>query len=212
MIAKDMLGYLPETPSQTAGPYVHIGLIPKQAGFDIFDNNLGETLVTPATQGTRIRVEGRILDGTGAPVRDALVELWQANAAGRYAHPADRQAGKAEDPSFRGWGRTGTDFATGLWAFETIKPGAVAGRAGHRPMAPHLNLWIVARGINLGLATRMYFGDEEAANAADPVLAIIEQPERRKTLIARSETRDGRPVYVFDIRLQGEGETVFFDI
>lgn len=212
MIPHDSLGYLPETPSQTAGPYVHIGLIPKQAGFDIFDNTLGETLVAAATQGTRIRVEGRIFDGTGALVRDALVEVWQANAAGRYAHPADRQAGKAEDPAFRGWGRTGTDFATGLWAFETIKPGVVAGRAGHRDMAPHLNLWIVARGINLGLATRMYFGDEAAANAADPVLAIIEQPDRRATLVAKAETREGKPVYIFDIRLQGEGETVFFDI
>jgi protocatechuate 3,4-dioxygenase, alpha subunit len=195
MIPRDTLGYLPETPSQTAGPYVHIGLIPRQAGFDIFDNNLGEALVTEATQGSRIRVEGRIFDGTGALVRDALVEVWQANAAGRYAHPADRQD-KPADPSFRGWGRTGTDFATGLWAFETIKPGAVAGRTGHRAMAPHLNLWIVARGINLGLATRMY----------------VEQPARRATLIARREARDGKPVYVFDIRLQGEGETVFFDI
>lgn len=211
MIPHDTLGYLPETPSQTAGPYVHIGLIPKQAGFDIFDNNLGETLVTPATQGTRIRVEGRIFDGTGALVRDALVEVWQANAAGRYAHPADRQD-KAADPSFRGWGRTGTDFATGVWAFETIKPGPVAGRSGHRAMAPHLNLWIVARGINLGLSTRMYFPDEEAANAADPVLNIIEQPERRKSLVARAEQHDRHTAYVFDIRLQGEGETVFFDI
>jgi protocatechuate 3,4-dioxygenase, alpha subunit len=206
------LGYLPETPSQTAGPYVHIGLIPRQAGFDIFENNLGESMVGPETRGERVRVEGRIFDGTGALVRDALVEVWQANAAGRYAHPADRQEGKALDPAFRGWGRTGTDFQTGLWAFETVKPGPVGGRTGHRPMAPHLNLWIAARGINLGLSTRMYFGDEEAANAADPVLNIIEQPERRKTLIARRETRDGRPVYVLDIRLQGEGETVFFDI
>jgi protocatechuate 3,4-dioxygenase alpha subunit len=211
MIARDALGYLPETPSQTAGPYVHIGLIPKQAGFDIFDNNLGETLVTDATQGTRIRVEGRIFDGTGALVRDALVEVWQANAAGRYDHPADRQD-KPADPAFRGWGRAGTDFATGIWAFETIKPGPVAGRAGQGPMAPHLNLWIVARGINLGLATRMYFPDEEAANAADPVLNLIDQPARRATLVARHEMRDGRPVYLFDIRLQGEGETVFLDI
>ncbi|WP_198369633.1 protocatechuate 3,4-dioxygenase subunit alpha [Roseomonas rosulenta] len=211
MIPRDRLGYLPETPSQTAGPYVHIGLIPRQAGFDIFDNALGETLVTPATQGTRIRVEGRILDGTGALVRDALVELWQANAAGRYAHPADLQGGKAADPSFRGWGRTGTDFATGLWAFETIKPGPVA-RVGQAPMAPHLNLWIVARGINLGLATRMYFPDEAEANAADPVLNLIEQPARRASLIARAEARDAGTTYVFDIRLQGEGETVFFDI
>jgi protocatechuate 3,4-dioxygenase alpha subunit len=206
------LGYLPETPSQTAGPYVHIGLIPKQAGFDIFENNLGEMLVGPETKGERIRVEGRIFDGTGALVRDALVEVWQANAAGRYAHPADRQEGKPLDPAFRGWGRTGTDFQSGIWTFETIKPGPVEGRRGHKPMAPHLNLWIAARGINLGLATRLYFGDEAAANAADPVLNIIEQPEQRQTLIAQREQREGRPVYVFDIRLQGEGETVFFDI
>jgi protocatechuate 3,4-dioxygenase, alpha subunit len=210
--ATPALGSLPETPSQTAGPYVHIGLIPRQAGFDIFENNLGETLVSPETRGERIRVEGRILDGTGALVRDALVEIWQANAAGRYAHPADRQEGKALDPAFRGWGRTGTNFETGIWAFETVKPGSVEGRRGHKPMAPHLNLWIVARGINLGLTTRIYFGDEEAANAADPVLNIIEQPERRKTLIARPEQREGKSVYVFDIRLQGASETVFFDI
>jgi protocatechuate 3,4-dioxygenase, alpha subunit len=210
--ATPALGYLPETPSQTAGPYVHIGLIPKQAGFDIFENNLGETLVGPETQGERIRVEGRIFDGTGALVRDALVEIWQANAAGRYAHPADRQEGKALDPAFRGWGRTGTNFETGIWAFETVKPGPVAGRRGHKPMAPHLNIWVAARGINLGLATRMYFSDEEAANAADPVLNIIEQPERRKTLIARKEQREDKSVYIFDIRLQSEGETVFFDI
>jgi protocatechuate 3,4-dioxygenase, alpha subunit len=206
------LGYLPETPSQTAGPYVHIGLIPKQAGFDIFENNLGESMIGPGTRGERIRIEGRIFDGTGAPVRDAMVEIWQANAAGRYAHPADRQEGKAPDPAFRGWGRVGTDFATGLWTVETIKPGPVEGRRGHKPMAPHVNLWIVARGINLGLSTRMYFEDETEANAADPVLNIIEQPERRRTLIARRETREGRPAYVFDIRLQGEGETVFFDV
>jgi protocatechuate 3,4-dioxygenase alpha subunit len=212
MIPRDHLGYLPETPSQTAGPYVHIGLIPRQAGFDIFENNLGDTLVGPGTKGERIRIEGHILDGTGALVRDALVEIWQANAAGRYAHPADRQEGKAQDPAFRGWGRTGTDFETGLWAFETIKPGAVEGRRGHKPMAPHVNVWIVARGLNIGLSTRMYFGDEEAANAADPVLRIVEHPERRRTLIAPRTLRDGKPVYVFDIRLQGEGETVFFDI
>src|ERR1700760_1914868 len=117
------LDYLPETPSQTAGPYVHIGLAPKQAGFDIFENNLGETMIGPETRGERIRVEGRIFDATGALVRDALVEVWQANAAGRYAHPADRQEDKPLDPAFRGWGRTGTSFETGLWAFETIKPG-----------------------------------------------------------------------------------------
>ncbi|MEO3475848.1 protocatechuate 3,4-dioxygenase subunit alpha [Roseomonas sp. CAU 1739] len=212
MITPDALGRLPETPSQTAGPYVHIGLIPKQAGFDIFENTLGEHLVATATRGERIRVEGRIFDGTGTLVRDALVEIWQANTDGRYAHPADRQEGKATDPAFRGWGRTGTDFETGLWSFETIKPGPVAGRRGHQDMAPHLNIWIVARGINLGLATRMYFDDEAAANAADPVLNIIEQAARRRTLVAQRDERDGRAVYVFDIRLQGEDETVFFDV
>jgi protocatechuate 3,4-dioxygenase alpha subunit len=211
MIAPDALGYLPETPSQTAGPYVHIGLIPRQAGFDIFHNSLGATLVTPDTQVERIRIEGRIIDGAGAAVRDALVELWQADAHGRYTHPADRQDGP-RDGSFRGWGRTGTDFATGLWAFETIKPGRVAARGGRGRMAPHVTLWIVARGINLGLATRLYFDDEAAANAEDPVLALIDPPERRATLIARREMRGAMPCYVLDIRLQGEGETVFFDI
>src|SRR3712207_3172512 len=95
------LGYLPETPSQTAGPYVHIGLIPRQAGFAIYERELGHVLVGPGTRGERIRIEGRVLDGIGAPCRDVLVELWQANAAGRYAHPADRQAHKDADPGFR---------------------------------------------------------------------------------------------------------------
>jgi protocatechuate 3,4-dioxygenase, alpha subunit len=206
------LPYLKETPSQTAGPYVHIGLIPHQAGFDIFENNFSNVLVTPAAKGERIIIEGRIFDGTGAIARDILVEIWQANAAGRYDHPADRQENKPLDSAFRGWGRTGTDFQTGLYRFETIKPGAVAGRHGHKPMAPHVSFWLAARGINIGLATRMYFSDEAQANAADPVLNIIEQPARRETLIARREERPGGVVYVFDIHLQGERETVFFDI
>jgi protocatechuate 3,4-dioxygenase alpha subunit len=169
-------------------------------------------LVQPKTKGERIRVEGRVFDGTGSPAKDALIEIWQANAAGRYNHPADRQSEKPIDESFRGWGRTGTDFETGSYIFETVKPGRVAGRSGHRPMAPHINFWIAARGINIGLSTRMYFSDEEAANLEDPVLNIIEQPERRKTLIAQRERRGGEVVYLFDIRLQGEGETVFFDV
>ncbi|HET7864048.1 MAG TPA: protocatechuate 3,4-dioxygenase subunit alpha, partial [Burkholderiaceae bacterium] len=96
----------PETASQTGGPYVHIGLAPQQAGFEIFENTFGNVLVSPQTQGERIRIEGRVFDGTGTAVRDVLIELWQANAAGRYAHPGDLQAGKAMDPHFRGWGRT----------------------------------------------------------------------------------------------------------
>jgi protocatechuate 3,4-dioxygenase alpha subunit len=206
------LSYLQETPSQTAGPYVHIGLIPNQAGFDIFENPFGSEVAGPGTKGERIRIEGRVLDGLGAPCRDVLIELWQANAAGRYNHPADTQADRALDPAFRGWGRAGTDFETGLFRFDTIKPGSVVGRRGFKPMAPHVNLWLVARGINIGLSTRMYFADEAAANAQDPVLRMIEPAVRRDTLLAHRDARDGGPVYVFDIRLQGDRETVFFDI
>ncbi len=209
--ATSALAVLKETPSQTAGPYVHIGLIPHQAGFDIFERNFSSRLYRPATPGERIRIEGHVFDGSGEAARDVLVEIWQANAAGRYNHPADRQD-KPLDPGFRGWGRTGTDFQTGLFAFDTIKPGPVVGRRGRKAMAPHVNVWIVARGINIGLATRMYFADEEEANAADPVLNIIEQASRRRTLIAERTIRDGMPVYTFDIHLQGQRETVFFDI
>jgi protocatechuate 3,4-dioxygenase alpha subunit len=204
------LRYLKESPSQTAGPYVHIGLIPKQAGFNVFEKNFSNVLVGPSTKGERIRIEGRVIDGSGTPLTDALVEIWQANAAGRYNHPADRQD-KPVDESFRGWGRAGSDFATGMYFFETIKPGSVAGRRGP-PMAPHINFWIVARGINIGLSTRMYFSDEEAANRADPVLNLIEQENRRRSLIAQRQQRSGDVVYAFDIHLQGENETVFFDV
>jgi protocatechuate 3,4-dioxygenase alpha subunit len=202
--------YLPETPSQTAGPYVHIGLIPMQAGFEIFANNFGGDIAGPGVAGERITVEGCVFDGSGHATKDVLIETWQANAAGRYNHPADRRE-KALDKAFRGWARTGTNFETGIFRIRTIKPGSAAGRKGRKAMAPHINFWIASRGINIGLATRMYFGDEEAANAEDPVLNIIEQPERRKTLIAPRSLRDGEVVYTFDIYLQGERETVFFD-
>ncbi|TGE00693.1 protocatechuate 3,4-dioxygenase subunit alpha [Methylobacterium nonmethylotrophicum] len=203
---------LQETPSQTAGPYVHIGLIPHQAGFDIFETNFTNVLAGPDTKGERIRIEGRVFDGAGVPVRDVLVEIWQANAAGRYNHPADRQEGKPLDEGFRGWGRTGSDFETGLWHFETVKPGPVVGRKGHRPMAPHINLWIAARGINIGLQTRLYFADEADANANDPVLNLVERGQQRDSLLAKREERDGKAVYVFDVTLQGPNETVFFDV
>jgi protocatechuate 3,4-dioxygenase alpha subunit len=204
--------FLRETASQTAGPYVHIGLAPRAAGFDIFEHDFSNVLVTPATRGERIVIEGQVIDGSGTPLRDVLLELWQANAEGRYAHAADAQAGKAPDEAFRGWGRACSDFETGLYRFETIKPGPVAGRQGVA-MAPHVNLWIVARGINLGLHTRVYFDDEAQANAADPVLHMIEWEVRRQTLVAqRQPGGGGATVYRFDIRLQGERETVFFDI
>jgi len=194
--------YLKETPSQTAGPYVHIGLAPGAAGFDIYREELGHDIAGPNAAGARIRVEGVVIDGTGAPVKDVLLEAWQANAAGVYAHP--ESAGEVEE-DFRGWGRVITDFATGEWSFKTVKPGPTPGRNGQM-QAPHINLWIVARGINVGLNTRLYFDDED--NTADPVLNTIEWEHRRATLIAR-KTGDS---YRFDIRLQGEDETVFFDI
>jgi protocatechuate 3,4-dioxygenase, alpha subunit len=199
------LNYLKETASQTAGPYVHIGLAPGAAGFSIFRQELGQVIAGPETKGERIRVEGVVLDGTGAPVKDVLLEVWQADSAGIYPHPED--PGHAEcSADFRGWGRIITDFETGQWIVETVKPGSVMGRNGRR-MAPHLNLWIVARGINVGLQTRMYFEDED--NTGDPVMNLIEQVDRRQTLLAQ-KLAPGH--YRFDIRLQGDGETVFLDV
>jgi protocatechuate 3,4-dioxygenase alpha subunit len=204
------LTYLRETASQTAGPYVHIGLAPGAAGFKLFEAELGTDIAGPNAAGERIRVEGLVTDGTGAPVKDVLIEVWQANADGVYASPDDPRGSGVED-GFRGWGRVISDFDTGLYAFDTVKPGSVMGR-NTRPMAPHLSLWIVARGINIGLNTRLYFDDEAEANARDPVLGLIEQVNRRSTLIAKGGMRDGKPIYRFDIRLQGDGETVFFDV
>ncbi len=200
----DDLGYLRESASQTAGPFVHIGLAPGAAGFDIYQRELGQDIAGPNAAGERIRVEGLVIDGTGSPVKDVMLEVWQANAAGHYAHP---EGGGTVEEGFRGWGRVITDFDTGAWAFDTIKPGPIG--EGH---APHLHLWIVARGINIGLNTRMYFSDDSVAHATDPVLNLIEWESRRPTLIATRSKGQGPAVYRFDIRLQGEGETVFFDI
>jgi len=201
------LEYLRETPSQTAGPFVHIGLAPGAAGFDIYEQELGRDIAGPNAKGTRIRVEGLVLDGTGSPIKDVLLEAWQANADGQYAHP---EGGPVEE-GFCGWGRVITDFDSGEWVFETVKPGPVMGRSGVM-MAPHINLWLVARGINIGLCTRMYFDDETAANAADPVLNLIEWENRRATLLAaRRDSKEG-VTYRFDIRVQGDSETVFFDV
>lgn len=200
------LDRMKETPSQTAGPYVHIGLTPNFCGIaGVYDDDLGRVMVNDKTAGERIRLAIRVLDGTGTPLRDALVEIWQADASGLYASPSEQRG--AADPNFQGWGRLATDMETGLCTFETIKPGRVPFKDG-RLMAPHVNIWIVARGINLGLNTRLYFADEAAANAEDPVLARIEHKVRVPTLMAerRGDT------YSFDIHLQGERETIFFDI
>jgi protocatechuate 3,4-dioxygenase alpha subunit len=204
---RQQLDYLKETPSQTAGPYVHIGLAPGAAGFDIYRQELGWDIAGPNAKGERIRIEGTVIDGMGSPIKDVLLEAWQANADGIYAHP--EHEGSVED-GFKGWGRVITDFETGEWAFETIKPGAVNDSG--KVMAPHISLWIVARGINIGLHTRLYFEDEADANSQDPVVNLIEWEKRRQTLLARKTERDGETVYRFDIKLQGEDETVFFDI
>lgn len=206
---------LRETPSQTGGPYVHIGLLPKQAGIAAFEHNfdndlLKNDLLKNSIQGERIRLEGQVFDGLGLPLRDVLLEIWQADAAGVYPSAADPK-GTTADQNFQGWGRAGADFDSGIWHFNTIKPGAVAGRKGTR-QAPHINLIIFARGINLGLNTRIYFADEVEANHNDPILNSIEWIPRRQTLIAQRELRDGEVVYRFDVRIQGDSETVFFDI
>lgn len=197
---------LKETSSQTAGPYVHIGLTPNFAEIGgVYPEDLGNALVNDKTRGERITITGRVIDGAGAPLRDCVVEIWQADAAGYYNSPSDTR-GDA-DPNFAGFGRCPSNQESGIFSFETIKPGVVPFING-APMAPHITFWIVARGINMGLHTRMYFSDEEEANAKDPILSRIEHRDRVQTLIG---TRKGDKV-AFDIRLQGEGETIFFDI
>lgn len=201
------LDRLKESPSQTAGPYVHIGLTPNFVGINgVYEHDLGSgPLYNDKAIGERIEIRLRVIDGGGAPLRDAVVEIWQADAAGLYNSPAELRG--TADPNFAGWGRLPTDLETGECVFRTIKPGRVPFPDG-RFMAPHVTLWIVARGINTGLHTRMYFGDEAAANSEDPVLLRIEHRHRVDTLIA---PREGN-VYDFDVHLQGDHETVFFDI
>lgn len=187
------------TPSQTVGPFFHLGLA-RPEWSDLTRQN-------PA--GQRIVIEGRVIDGDGAPVPDALIELWQANAAGRYAHPDDRQADKPLDPNFRGYGRAATDNA-GAYRFVTIKPGPVPGR-GNSLQAPHLNLAVFARGMLKQLFTRLYFAGEPQ-NADDPLLSSLDDASGRQTLIAVKGVEDTVPTYHFDIVLQGERETVFLDL
>lgn len=197
---------LKESPSQTAGPYVHIGCTPNFAGIDgVYDEDLGTVMVNDETRGERIAITGQVYDGTGTVLKDALLEIWQADSNGLFNSPHETRGGA--DPNFAGWGRQPTDMEIGLYRFDTVKPGRVPFGDG-RLQAPHVTVWIVARGINLGLNTRIYFSDEEKANAEDPVLARIEQRVRVPTLIAQ---RNGDS-YRFDIHLQGDKETIFFDI
>ena len=182
---------MPEpTPSQTIGPFFEYAL-PYDAG---------ERLVAPDAPGA-IRIAGRVIDGAGDPIDDALVEIWQANRAGRYRHPEDTRDELPLDDGFSGFGRCPTD-ADGAWEIHTLKPGAVGNQA------PHVAVHVFARGLLMHLATRIYFADEPEANAADPVLTRLAGDAERATLLARPE--DGG--YRLDIRLQGDGETVFFDV
>ncbi len=180
------------TASQTIGPYLRIGLTPMFV----------TEIAGPDVPGERITLRGRVLDGDGRPVNDALIEVWQANAAGRYAHPDDRQE-KPLTPGFQGFGRSPTDD-DGAFRFTTIKPGSAPGSDG-QTQAPHLAVVFFMRGLLRQLVTRVYFPGDPA-NATDPVLQLV-PVERRATLIARPAA-DG--TLEWDIHLQGADETVFF--
>ncbi len=195
------LDILVETPSQTAGPYVHIGCTPTFTGIEsIYPEDLGLSPIEKGAKGEIITVTGSVFDGTGWAMRDALMESWQADAKGIYPGL------KGADPKVSGFCRFAADKDSGEFTLKTVKPGNVTDRSGAL-MAPHISIWIVARGINIGLHTRMYFEDED--NSADPLLARIEQRPRVDTMMAK---RTGDGAYRFDIRLQGAGETVFLDI
>jgi protocatechuate 3,4-dioxygenase, alpha subunit len=179
--------------SQTVGPYLHIGL-----------NWLTtRNVAARGVKGERVSIRGRLIDGNGAGVDDGLIEIWQANAQGKYAHPEDTQK-KALEAGFRGFGRIPTD-AKGGFGFTTIKPGRVPGPGG-KPQAPHLVVSVFMRGLLKHLMTRIYFPDD-AANAEDPVLKLV-PAARRQTLIAR---REGKGALKWNVILQGRDETVFFD-
>jgi len=184
-------------PSQTVGPYFHLGLT---------TGRFSGCLAGPEAKGERILLKCRVLDGDGALVNDALIEVWQANANGKYYHPEDTQE-KPADPAFCGFGRMAT-AEDGSCSFETIKPGRVPGN-GNALQAPHLNISVFARGVLKRLATRVYFAGDPG-NEEDPVLALAPE-ERRGTLLAQPDpTHPG--VWQFDIHLCGERETVFFDV
>jgi protocatechuate 3,4-dioxygenase alpha subunit len=193
------------TPSATVGPFFLFGLVPStMGGRDIVTNNL----LTPDVSGERIRIDGMVYDGDGVPVPDALIEIWQADGAGRYASAAEAEA--RSNTAFKGFGRCPTD-AAGAFAFDTVKPGPVPGPEG-ATQAPHIAVNVFARGVVKQMVTRVYFSDD-GSNVSDPVLGLV-PPERRGTLIAERHGGDSTPgvtLYRFDIRLQGENETVFFE-
>lgn len=192
-----------QTPSQTVGPYFAYGLTPEQYGYPMA-SMAGGTMRTEDAEGEVIRIEGRVLDGEGEPISDAMIEIWQADAQGRYAHPNDPRGSNA---SFRGFGRfgTGTD-AENRFVFDTVKPGSIGD-----PNAPHINVIVFMRGMLSHAYTRIYFADEGDANASDPVLGAVPE-DRRGTLIAERDATGDGVTYRFDIHMQGPNETVFFDV
>jgi protocatechuate 3,4-dioxygenase alpha subunit len=185
------------TPSQTVGPFLHLGLTDKCSRTRI---------AAESVSGERVHLKCRVLDADSVPVSDAMIEIWQADAEGKYNHPDDPN-GTGADAAFHGFGRAATD-ENGACEFETIKPGPVTGNS-DAMQAPHLNVAVYARGILLHLYTRIYFAGENS-NDQDPVLALVPK-ERRATLMAQPDV-DHSGMWTFDIRVRGEHETVFFDI
>lgn len=192
-----------QTPSQTVGPFFAYGLTAPQYGYP-FSGIASDLLAGEDVPGERIRIVGNVFDGAGEAIPDAMIEIWQADAEGRYAHPAD---GRGSNQAFRGFGRfgTGTDPER-RFQFRTIKPGSVDGI-----QAPHINVIVFMRGMLTHAYTRLYFSDEGDSNAKDPALLTV-PAARRETLIARREDSPTGVSYRFDIRMQGDRETVFFDL
>jgi protocatechuate 3,4-dioxygenase alpha subunit len=191
------------TPSQTIGPFFHRALLHEGS------HEIGNDLAARGAAGERVTIEGRVLDGDGAPVSDAMIEVWQANAAGRYDHPEDLQDSKPLDPNFHGFGRVATG-PDGRFCLRTVKPGPVPG-IDDAPQAPHINVSIFARGLLKRLVTRIYFPGEPL-NEIDALLSAL-PTDRRATLIARvANAGVAERVLHFDIVLQGENETVFLGV
>lgn len=197
----------PETASQTAGPYVHIGCTPNFSGIaNLYKEDLGSNLILGDVEGEQITIKGKIFDGNNEPLLDAMVEIWQADSNGFYnSHQKQRDK---TTPNFTGWGRCPSDLITGEFTFKTIKPGQVL-QSETQLQAPHITFWIVARGINIGLHTRLYFDNEQEANASDPLLSTVKDKPRISTLLAK---QNDAGIYQFDIHLQGEQETIFLDL
>ena len=188
----------PQTPSQTVGPFFQDGL---------FDRGNENILADDGVKGQRILVKGQITDGQNQPVPDAMIEIWQADGNGYFNHPEDPNHSKA-DPHFRGFGRSDT-VNNGVFTFKTIKPGCVPFDS-KQMQAPHINVRVFARGMLIHAYTRLYFSDEAEANQHDPILNLV-PTERVATLIALKEEKGDLPTYCFNIALQGENETVFFN-